>query len=261
MSEAAETRDAIVARRVERGRLLPLIDYHSCRFCAVPRKPEHARGFATCYSCGQLQKRYESSLTDLYPVTYTTRDWSLGTGLRQLKDDFGARPDHALARNIGAVLSAYLEAQWYRLGVPWGFGIVTVVPSSRPVIAAALQRAAHEGWWAPQLTHVATAKEGVPRQRERAGKDRSVVKGKWQVDEDAVLGQDVLVLDDISTTGGTIHSFAQALRWAGANSVRAVVLARNLGVENGPWVLPLLRESCERGGPWTPAINKRDVLR
>jgi orotate phosphoribosyltransferase len=54
------------------------------------------------------------------------------------------------------------------------------------------------------------------------------VRNKWQVNGAAVSGMRVLALDDIYTTGGTVHSFACELRQAGAASVHAVVLARNL---------------------------------
>ena len=85
------------------------------------------------------------------------------------------------------------------------------------------------------------------------------IRDKWDVDSAAVTGLDVLVLDDIYTSGGSIHSLAHALRTAGAASVRAVVLARNLGAD-GAWVLPLLRAACEAGRAWKPATNKHDVL-
>jgi hypothetical protein len=221
------------------------------------------RDFPTCYRCGELSNLYDGSLEDLFPMVYTTPQWALGTGIRQLKDEFGARPDNFIARNIGAVLSAYLEAQLggRRLGLPWDFGVVTTVPSSRPVVASALQRAGEEGWWVPQLTDVATVRAGHQRQRERPGAERIWVEDKWEVDRAAVDGRDVLVLDDIYTSGGSIHSFAQALRQAGANSVRAVILARNIGADDGSWVLPLLRERHDAGAVWTPQTNKCDVIR
>jgi Phosphoribosyl transferase domain len=258
------TRDGIVEALVAKRRLWPLIDHApSCRFCAIPRQPQYVRDFPTCYRCGELANLYDGSLDDLYPMTYTTPHWALGTGIRELKDDLHARPDNFIARSIGAVLSAYLEAQLggRRLGLPWDFGVVTTVPSSRPVVAAALRRAAQEGWWVPELTDAATVRPGHQRQRERPGAERIYVEDKWDVDRAAVDGRDVLVLDDIYTSGGSIHSFARALRQSGANSVRAVILARNIGADNGEWVLPLLRDRHDAGAVWRPTTNKYDVLR
>ena len=260
--DTSATRDGIVAKLVEKQRLLPLIDHApSCRFCAIPRQPQYVRDFPTCYRCSELSNLYDSSLEDLYPIVYTTPQWALGTAIRQLKDDFGARPDNFIARNIGAVLSAFLEAQLGGRRLGRDFGVVTTVPSSRPVLASALQRAGEEGWWVPQLTGVATVRPGHQRQRERPGAERIWVEDKWEVDRASVDGKDALVLDDIYTSGGSIHSFAQALRQAGANSVRAVVLARNIGADNGVWVLPLLRGRHDAGAVWTPETNKYDVIR
>jgi hypothetical protein len=207
-------RDRIVETLVSKRRLWPLIDHApSCRFCARPRQVQYVRDFPTCYGCGEAAAVYNNSLDDLYPVTYTTPQWALGTGIRDLKDTFNARSDNPIARNIGAVLSAYLEAQLggRRLGLPRDFGVVTTVPSSRPVVLAALHRAAEEGWWVPDLAEVATVRPGHRRQRERAGGERLQVENKWEVDRLLVEGRDVLVLDDILTSGGSIHSFAQAL--------------------------------------------------
>jgi hypothetical protein len=257
-----DAREEIVGELVARNRLWPLIDSHSCRFCAQPRKPEFHRGFATCYSCKKLRETYENALADLVPITYSTRTWRLGKGLRIFKDKKGARPGHKLALRFGAVLSLYLEHQMPRLAPIDGFTMVIAAPSSKPVIANSLKRAAAEGWWTPQLsTGVIGAKEGSPRQRQRSGKDRRDVRDKWVVDEERVLGQRILLLDDFVTTGGTIHSLAHALRVADAESVTAVVLARNLGDEDGEWVLPELEAAVAEGRVWTHHQNKRDVIK
>jgi predicted amidophosphoribosyltransferase len=200
-------------------------------------------------------------LAELYPITYTAPRWALCAAVRDLKDRFRARPDAWLARDIGAILSAYLEVQLQggRLG-PGEFGIVTTVPSSRPVIRAALRRAGQEGWWSCELATVARARPGHRRQRERPDLLRPYVCGKWDVDRAAVSGLDVLVLDDIYTSGGSVQSLAHALRNAGAASVRGVVLARNLGVADTGWILSLLRARHDAGQPWTAATNKHDVI-
>ena len=250
--------DALVTTRV----LWPLVDYApSCRLCAAPRQRQLGQVAVDCCSCRDLADLYDKSLTDLYPITYTTPQWPLCAAVRALKDIFHARSNNHLARNLGAILSAYLEAQLAdgRLVDPVREGIVTTVPSSRPVIAAALRRAAQEGWWAPHLVTVATTRPGHRRQRQRPDAKRMYICDKWDVDRAAVTGLDVLVLDDIYTSGGSVHSLAHALRTAGAASVRAVVLARNVGA-HGAWVLPLLRAACDAGRSWTPAANKDDVL-
>jgi adenine/guanine phosphoribosyltransferase-like PRPP-binding protein len=86
------------------------------------------------------------------------------------------------------------------------------------------------------------------------------MQGKWLVEHKQVYDQTVLVLDDFSTTGNTLHSFAQALIRAGAHKVLAVSLVRNLGDNDATWILPLLEADHAAGRLWSPTENKRDVL-
>ena len=256
-----DARAAIVGELVARNRLWPLIDSLSCRFCAQPRKPEFHRGFETCYRCKELREVYGDALSDLIPITYSTKSWALGEGLRVFKDERAASAEDELALRFGAVLSLYLEHQMPRIAPAGGFGMVVAAPSSKPVIVNSLERAAAEGWWVPQLiTGVVVAKRGSLRQRLRSGKDRREVKDKWEVDDGRVTGQHVLLLDDFVTTGGTIHSLARTLGAAGTESVTAVVLARNLGDEDGEWVRPGLERAVAEGHVWTHHQNKRDVI-
>jgi len=260
---ARASREEIVDTLVSRGVLWPLVDCGpSCRRCGSPRRPSVASAASVCRSCRELTKLYDDSLADLYPITYTAPQWALCAGVRALKDLLDARCDNLLARDLGAVLSAYLEHHLggQRLGVSGEFGVVTAVPSSRPVIAAALRRAAQEGWWSPEFAVVARARPGHLRQRRRPDAVRMHVRGKWEMDHAAVDGLDVLVLDDIYTSGGSVHSFAYALRNAGAASVRAAVLARNVGRDDGEWVLPLLQSHRNAGCRWTAAVGKHDVI-
>jgi adenine/guanine phosphoribosyltransferase-like PRPP-binding protein len=250
--------EGLVAARV----LWPLVDHGpSCRACAAPRRPPVGQDVVKCRACRDLAELYVGALADLYPISYTTPDGSLCAVVRELKDKAAACLDSSLARDIAAILSAYLETQLRLGGLGGGrFDVVTAVPSSRSVIAAALRRAAEEGWWSCELAAVASARPGHRRQRERSYRARSFVRGKWRVDRAAVDGLDVLVLDDIYTSGGSVHSFAYALRQAGAASVRAVVLARNLWADDMGWVPPLLRARCDAGERWMPSTGKYDVI-
>ena len=75
-----DARIAIVDQLVARNRLWPLIDSCSCRFCAQPRRPAFHRGFRICYQCEKLRQTYKDALSDLFPITYSTKSWPLGTG-------------------------------------------------------------------------------------------------------------------------------------------------------------------------------------
>ena len=160
----AASRSQIIEALASDGVLWPLVDEGpSCARCASPRQKMAAGDAAECRGCRMLAKAYASPLADVHPITYTAPRWRLCVGVRVLKDVLAARSDSVLARNIGAILSAYLEHHLggRRLGLSHGFGVVTTVPSSRPVIAGALRRATLEGWWSTELTVVATARRGA----------------------------------------------------------------------------------------------------
>lgn len=259
-------REEVIERLIVMDRLWRLLDYNSCHFCAKPRKPEYAKNYRVCFDCKQLIQQYGGRsggyLANLVPITYTTPEWPLGRGLRDFKDSYNASPSNIMAARFGAVLSAFLEAQLDELGAPWGFTHIIPVPSSKPTVVNAVQRAASEGWWTPQLhTDVVGSAPDFPRQRERPSSDRRTIEDKWTVDQEA-LSEDarVLLLDDLVTSGGSVHSLAAELRWAGASQVQAVVLARNLGAD-GSWVQPHLAQNQARGAVWTPHVMKRDIIK
>lgn len=257
---AVAEREAILLDLIDKDALWRLTDIDSCDTCCTPRQPQYVKDYSTCFDCGQLQKKHGGALADLVPITYTTSEWRLGKALRIFKDRCRSNPDHLLAKRMAAVWSAFMENQTTRIAPTWGFDIITTVPSSNPTVLACLQRAEREDWWVPETTTgFASSAPSFPRQRARTGTQRLDMAGKWTVDEGAVLGQDVLVLDDITTTGSTLHSFARALRNAGAESVRAVVLACNLG-RDGPWILPYLKQQRADGLVWTPHENKHDII-
>ncbi len=55
---------------------------------------------------------------------------------------------------------------------------------------------------------------------------RRNVKGAFAIEEQAVRGKCVLLVDDVVTTGSTLNELAQALQAAGAKEVSAICLAR-----------------------------------
>ncbi len=253
-------REQIISDLVARRRLWPLLDHNSCRLCARPQRYEHYKGYALCWSCKLGRDRYGDALSDLVPITYTTRNWELGTGIREFKDLHGADPLHPLAERLGAVISAFLEHQAGRFFLS-ADPMLIPVPSSAPAIRAALERAGREGWWTPSLTSDAVAvNPSIPRQRDRDPGERATIEGKWLVDEDRLLGQHIVILDDMTTTGATFHSLARALRAVGAEAVKGVVLARNVGVGDETWLRALLDDAVDGGRTWTPHESKMDII-
>jgi hypothetical protein len=252
---APDTRTPVLVGLAGRGGLWPLLPWNPCALCALTRRtPDPA---PLCDGCRRLRRIYGTVLADLEPAALTARDWSLGAAVRTFKDA-GARIHGPHARALAAILSAFLEA---RLGpaalAPSDHAqrVIAPVPSAHPAIPAALARARHEDWWAPELRPVARVRDGVPGQRRRPRAERLRIDGKWLVDAAAVASRDVLVLDDVCSTGATVHSFARALRDAGAREVRAIVLARNAGPD-GHWILPLLQARHAVGVRWRAATPK-----
>ncbi|WP_425481296.1 ComF family protein [Luteimonas gilva] len=79
----------------------------------------------------------------------------------------------------------------------------------------------------PLLDDALIRKRGTPPQsRLDAAARRRNLRGAFAVDPGVVLPPHVAVIDDVVTTGATLHAAAQALRRAGAQRVDAWVCAR-----------------------------------
>ncbi|NMB60982.1 MAG: ComF family protein [Chloroflexi bacterium] len=53
------------------------------------------------------------------------------------------------------------------------------------------------------------------------------IRGAFSVDIDQVEGKDILILDDVITTGATLDECARVLRKAGARKISALTIARS----------------------------------
>jgi ComF family protein len=131
----------------------------------------------------------------------------------------------ALARPLGAWLAA-------RAPLPPG-ALVVSVPLARgrriergydqaALLAGALARAAGGRLGPAVLRRVRETPPQVGRGREERARN---VAGAFEATE-AVAGRDVVLVDDVVTTGATADAAAAALRRAGARSVVVVALAR-----------------------------------
>ena len=239
-------REAVLRDLADADGLWPLIANGACSQCSQPRQPKWAT-FPTCWSCKTQNERHGAPIDNLKPVTYTAYDWTLGAGLRAFKSQ-GCPTTSKWAAGFGAVLSACLEYELTQRARPT-YDLIVPVPTTAPVIERSFVRAAAEGWWVPPLSSVAKIVDGFSRQRERASAERpNVPLSKWVIDRPAVgNAMSVLILDDMLTTGGSLFSFAKALRGEGVAFVDAVVIARNVGHDDAQWIEPLLRDRVARG--------------
>ncbi|MGC4000042.1 MAG: phosphoribosyltransferase family protein [Anaeromyxobacter sp.] len=138
---------------------------------------------------------------------------------------YGARP--ALARPLGAWLAAQVSP-------PPGAAIVSV-PLARArrvargydqaaLLADALARAAGRG--RRRLRGVLRRVRETPPQVGRSRAERAHnVAGAFRATR-SLAGLDVVLVDDVVTTGATAGAAAEALRQAGARSVQVIALAR-----------------------------------
>lgn len=76
---------------------------------------------------------------------------------------------------------------------------------------------------------VARIKETLPQGRHSARQRARNVAGAFRVQKpEAITGQDVLIIDDVITTGATCRALAKTLKKAGARSVSVLAAARAL---------------------------------
>ncbi len=155
-----------------------------------------------------------------------------------------------MSRPLGQMLAAAIASMAAEAPTPM---LVVPVPlhprrqrergfnQARLLAASALQslRRTHSGWAlqlspASLIRHRETAPQALlaPHQR------RINLARAFRVAEPRqIKGRNILLVDDIVTTGATARACAQALLDAGASSVSIAALARaQLSVENGRWI-------------------------
>jgi len=72
----------------------------------------------------------------------------------------------------------------------------------------------------------------IPQVGLRADQRRENVKGAFRCADTSLKGQDVLLVDDVCTTGATLEACSVALQEAGAGHVWGLVLARERWAES-----------------------------
>lgn len=137
---------------------------------------------------------------------------------------YGGRP--AVSRPLGGWLARQLPLPGGAVIVPVPLGRARRLArgyDQAALLAGHLARAAG----ARRLSLALRRVRDTPPQvgRTRAARARNVA-GAFRADPRLVAGLDVVLVDDVVTTGATAHAAAAALKAAGARSVRVVALAR-----------------------------------
>ena len=215
----------------QEARLPPLDPPRACERCQRPHLPENVGRYARCYPC---VFEHGPALDSVRGCTYAATGHLTWNVLRVAK--FTDHPSTEVIFNcVGAVaagLSDVLSEAWPEALEPAdeGWGAV-VIPSSSALVERAVARIHDEGWPAPHVVDGAVRGDPTrPRQSTVDGAEakRAAAAGKYQADGDVVRGLNVVLIDDVYTTGYSMHDAARALKEAGAEYVMGVVYARRI---------------------------------
>ena len=148
----------------------------------------------------------------------------LADAIRSFK--YGDRP--ALARPLGTWLAGRVAFSGRPLLVPIPLGRRRRLARGYDQAALLARAFARTARAAEALSPRALAR--IRETQPQVGRDRAArlgnVRGAFRADPRRVRGREVLLLDDVVTTGATADSAAEACLRAGARSVRVVALAR-----------------------------------
>jgi phosphoribosylpyrophosphate synthetase len=178
----------------------------------------------TCYDCGRT---HGPALSRVVAATYGadgTPPWQL---LVQAK--YETLAPEAVAARVTFIAAAIWEtietvaSQFFEGGQNY----TVAIPSEAKLLGRCANDASSRGW--PALGFVAGLRaEDRPGQTgQAADARREAAQGKYIFDGD-LSGANVLLLDDVYTSGYTMHDVARAVREAGATSVIGVVYARRV---------------------------------
>jgi predicted amidophosphoribosyltransferase len=214
--------------------LPPLNPPYCCSRCQRPLEAEKQR-FGTCYDCGFT---HAANLSWVVAATYAavgTTPWDvlMDAKFSRLASDAVAQRITLVAAGIWATIE---EAAPEFFGEPRH--VAVPIPSSRALIARCVAVAHDRGW--PELAVEGRLQsEPRPRQTDLAADDRrEAAHGKYRF-SGRLVDAHVLLLDDVYTSGFTMHDAARAAREVGAADVVGVVYARRVF----PDVMALYRET------------------
>jgi hypothetical protein len=240
MANGRTRQEYLDAMREQDVRLRPLDPPRACQRCQRPHPPENVGVYSHCYPCA---REHGPELDFVRACTYAAtghRTWSV-LRVAKFTDQTGAS-DKTISNCVGAVaagVSDLLSEYWSEVLEPADEGwVAIVIPSSSALVDRAIVRMRDEGWLAPKVVRGALRADPTrPRQSTVDGVEakRAAATGKYQADSEAVRGHHVVLIDDVYTTGYSMHDAARAIREAGASYVSGIVYARRIYPDAMAW--------------------------
>jgi hypothetical protein len=195
-------------------------------YCRTCRGPVQA-GFARCYQCDLAHARCAAVLADVVaPVAYAVKGGRLAGDLWRYKS--GAAGATEAGARLAALLVRFLREHgdqvWRAAGMAAGPELAAVVPSGqgRPgphplleIVASCVD---------VPIVPLSVAPGAAARARGLA----DGVAASWLTVGGAVVGTDVLLVDDTWVSGSSAQSAAATLKAAGARRVALVVIGRHV---------------------------------
>lgn len=220
----------------QEARLPPLEPPTACERCQRPHSPEYVGVYRRCYQCA---REHGAALESVHACTYAATGHLTWNVLRAAKftdeSEFSAETISNCVGAVAAGLSEVLSEVWPEVLEPLDEGWVAVaIPSSSGLVDRAVARMREEGWPAPLIAEGALRADPTrPRQSTVDGAEakRAAAAGKYEADGEIVRGLNVVLIDDVYTTGYSMHDAARALREAGTRSIRGIVYARRIYAE------------------------------
>ncbi len=201
------------------------------RWCADCQAQVTAPNGQLCPLCGQ--KESHGSICSIChqsnPGCMDVRSWGMFQGpLREAVHRLKYQRDIGLAESFTTKLVDLLV----ELG--WNVNMVTAVPLSRQRLKQrGYNQAGLLGWPLAKALRVSFASQAVARIRNTGTqvglsiKERQLNVGNaFRADPHMVRGKDVLIIDDVLTTGATMQACARSIVEAGAHSVYGMTLAK-----------------------------------
>jgi len=229
------------------GRLNPVVG-HLCPYCASAR----ARPRGPCGTCVDLRRRHERALGRLYVISLVSDSDPAYRWVAELKDFAGAEQRAHNARCIAATVSLWWEHHASSVADYLGDDFVsTTLGTTHAVLQTAGDVADRAGWPFPPLVDgiaKAPAINAQRRLRRHARLNKSPVE--WEPTAELSDACAVLLVDDIYTTGATMHSAARRLKDEGVLRVAGLAFTRKVAGPTYVWVLNRRRETGSV--MWTP---------